>query len=200
MPSFFDNLPTELIEMIFRYLSGCDLYLSFGNLNDRFNRLLGNYHYFSLDFRSVSKFTFDSVIKYIRPSDIYALTLSHDMETTGQIELFLSYWKLSDFVNLRSLNLPGINQFILSDIIQLSNLLVLRIYTNSIDAYLLEQLSQIPHLKYLYVPGFCDWLRDISRPSFNRLTHISTRCDVEAISYVCNLSPSLLSVNLVIDG
>ncbi len=204
MSYFFENLPSELIEMIFRYLSGCDLYFSFGNLNYRFNTLLANYRYYSLDFRYVSKLIFDSVIEYIQPSHIYALTLSNSIETIGQIESFSSYWKVSDFINLRSLHLHKIDQCILkliySDITQLSNLLILRIDGCQIDDHLfLKQLSQLRHLQYLYIPDFCKSLLSISPLLFNKLVHIDIYCHSQDISYVFNSGPSLRSINLVID-
>jgi hypothetical protein len=204
MSYFFENLPSELMEMIFRYLSGCDLYFSFGNLNYRFNTLLANYRYYSLDFRYVSKMIFDSMIEYIQPSHIYALTLSNSIETIGQIDLFLSYWKLSDFINLRSLHLHRIDHFILtlvqSDIMKLSNLLILRIDGCQMDDdSFLEQLSQLPHLQYLYIPDFNNSLWSISPLLSNKLVHIDIYCHSQDISYVFNSGPSLRSINLVID-
>lgn len=153
MSNLLENLSIELIEMIFEYLSGSDIYFSFGNLNNRFNKILDHYHYFILDFRSISKLIFNSIIKYIEPSNICALTLSNGVETTGQFELFLSYWKLSDFVNLRLLHLHDINQCILSfvsyDLMKLSKLLILRIDGVKIDGNLLvEKMYQFHHLQY----------------------------------------------------
>jgi len=204
MPSSFEIFPPELIEMIFRYLSGLDIYLSFGRLNHQFDTLLANYHYISLNFRSISKLKFDSLMEYLRPSDIYGLTLSNSRETIEQIELFLSHWKLSDFINLRSLHLHQINQRILSlvshDIVKLSNLLILRIDGCEMNgSFFLEDFSQLPYLQYLCVPNFHHWSWNIYPSPVNKLTHLDLRCHVKRIPYIFILYPSLRSVNLVID-
>ena len=202
MATLLENLSIELIDMIFEYLFGSDIYFSFGNLNNRFNKILDNYHYFILDFRSISKFIFNSIIKSIKPSNICALTLSNGDETTGQIELFVSSWKLSDFVNLRLLDLHDINQCILSfvcyDIMKLSKLLILRIDGVQMNGNLLiEKICQFHHLQYLYIRDFSDFSVDINRLStVDKLTHIDISCHVENIPNVFNFASSLRSVNL----
>lgn len=204
MPSFFEIFPSELIQMIFRYLSGLDIYLLFRHLNHRFDILIANYHYFSFDFRSVSKLKFDSIMKYIRPPDIYALTLSNSKETIGQIELFLSYWDLCNFINLRSLYLHQIDQRILSlvsiNIVKLSNLLIVRIDGCDMDGtFLLENLSQLHYLQYLYVPNFQHSSWNNYHSPLNRLIHIHRRYRIETMSDLFSSYSSLHSGNFIID-
>lgn len=202
MQTLLENLPTELIEMIFKYLSGSDIYFSFDNLNNRYRTIVKNYRYFTLNFRLMSKCKFDSIIKYIRPSNIRALTLSNGVETNGQIEFFLSSWKLSEFVNLRYLYLDNIERYMTSlicyDIMKLSKLSILHMNgSRSRGDFLLKNIYQLHQLKYLYIRDFYDCFTDISHLStFDKLTHIDISCDVENISNVFNLASSLRSVNL----
>jgi hypothetical protein len=197
MSSFFDDLPPEIIQMIFRYLSGSDLYLSFGDLNSRFVSLLSNYPYFSLDFRPVSKLIFDSVIRYIHPSNIYSLVLLNK-----QIELILSHWKLTDFVNLRTLRLYDINQstllLVASDIIKLSNLVTVYIEEEHLwDWIAIEEFSQLSSLNFLCYMRYC--ALQMCSP-FPQLTYIAVRCVLEEISHILTVAPSLRSLNLEIVG
>lgn len=202
MANLLENLPTELIEMIFKYLSGSDIYFSFGSLNSRFQKIVGNYRYFLLDFRLISKFIFDSIIKSIQPSNICALTLSNADETIGQIEFFLSYWKLSDFVNLRSLHLHDVERNILlrvsRDMMQLSKLVSLCIDGSEIyhDFYL-EDLWQLRHLQYLYIPNCYYSLEQIHRLlTVGKLTHVEINCDWADMPNVFNSAAFLRSVTL----
>jgi hypothetical protein len=188
--------------MIFRYLSGIDIYFSFYNLNIRFNRIISNYHYFSFDFRSISKLTFDSMMQYIQPLNIYALTLSNYVDKPGQIELFLSCWKLSEFVNLRSLHLhhiidESILPLILSEIIELSNLVDLRIDTQYLKYCLpIKPFFQLTHLKSLCLPCVKIADSDICPPFLN-VTHIHIYCSLKDISLVFKLTPFLRSLSII---
>lgn len=113
MVDVLENLPTELIEKIFENLSGSYIFFSFRHLNNRSAEIVNDLRYFSLDFRLINKYIFDSTIKSIEPLKVRSLILSSSVETTGQIKLFFSYWKLGDFVNV---HLNGIETDLLSSI------------------------------------------------------------------------------------
>lgn len=149
MSSVLCDLPPELIEMIFRYLSGLEIYYSFHNLNRRFAALIENYNYLSLDFQSESKDVFDYyTIKLIKPFSISALSLSDGDETYGQIDLFFSMFKLCEFVNLRSICFesiyPSTLVWFISEMDKLSNLLIVRI--DSLNHHVIYQLQNLVHL------------------------------------------------------
>lgn len=126
-------LPSELIEIIFGYLSDCDIYLSFSRLNNRFEILLGNYYNFSLDFRSISlHWHFQMVKKTVDKLNYFYRTGNY---------LMLSMF--DQFIFMRLINL------------YLSKLVYLRIDGCEMDGcLLLEELSQFHELQYLCLPNF----------------------------------------------
>ena len=100
-----ENLPTEIIYMIFDYLSPHHILHAFLNINSLFNGMLSNYHNYKLNFKSISRAQFDLVYHHINPNQVVSLTLS-DLEDTPDLSaLFFRSFRLADFNRLRMLKL-----------------------------------------------------------------------------------------------
>jgi hypothetical protein len=104
-----DLLPVELIHKIFSYLSAHEIFYAFLNLSDYVNATLISYNRYIVNFRSVLKCHFDVTCQSIRPDRIISLTLSDDDETLDQSKLFFSYFKIEEFVHLRSFDMSSMN-------------------------------------------------------------------------------------------
>ena len=72
------------------------------------NAVLNNYIWSTLNFQSISKCRFDFICNHLELERITSLTLSDDLKTPGQLQLFFNRFNLQDFINLRSLTLLSI--------------------------------------------------------------------------------------------
>ena len=129
---YFESLASELFLEVFKYLSTSHIYHAFHGLNIRFDELILEYFRNShLDFRSISKLDFDTIVQEYLPNmldRITSLCLSDDDDTPGQIDQFFSHGlQLRQLVNLHSLLLSNIRSEsnmdkIILDLPYLSNL------------------------------------------------------------------------------
>jgi hypothetical protein len=110
-----ESLPNELILTCFDYLNSLDIIYSFGKLNSRFDQLIENISLF-LHFDNVSKSIFDQICKQIFANrriqnQIISLRLSNE-DNINEIDKFLSLFQLKDFVNLQSLTMKHLPQYL----------------------------------------------------------------------------------------
>ena len=106
----FDRCPVELIFIIFQYLSGNDILLTFYNTSSYMNGVLKYYNNYSFNFLSITRDKFDLILSYFELNTIFSLTLSNGELTGGQFGLFLSRYSSSFhlFTNLHCLTLHSI--------------------------------------------------------------------------------------------
>ncbi|CAM2729389.1 unnamed protein product [Rotaria socialis] len=132
----FDLLPIELVHVIFNYFLAQEILHSFTNVSDYVDSILFSYSSHRLNFSSISKSTFDLVCRYIRPSQVISLTLSNANDTSGQSDLFLTHFRIEQFIQLRSLRLIEIEldslESIFSNLTHLTLLRSLTYETNGI--------------------------------------------------------------------
>ena len=98
-------LPVELLHEVFGYFWADELLYSFHNLNSYFNKVLNSYQSYFVSFHDRKQSIFENIYQNIKPQQVISLTISDDIDTPGQPELFISRYKLSDFIRLRSLTL-----------------------------------------------------------------------------------------------
>lgn len=131
----FELLPNEiLLDYLFEYLSGLDIFYAFDGLNYRLNNLIRSIP-LHLNFRHANKSKFGQFCRKMLlnleiKNQIYSLHLS-DKEIDFQIESFLSFFSLNEFINLRSLTVTEIN--------------------NTNAEKMKSMLSLIPQLSYLHL-------------------------------------------------
>ena len=109
----FEYLPNEILFMCFEFFDALELFHLFDNLNNRFNQLIRQIPLY-VNFQSVRKSTFDQFCTKILldeniKNQIYSLHLSNK-ETTGQINVFSSWFSLVEFPHLQSLTLTEVRK------------------------------------------------------------------------------------------
>ncbi len=105
---FFDRLPVELLHSLFVYFSAQEIVLTFNDVSDYINDILRTYPTWQLNLKSIQRDHFDIICRYIQPENVISLTLSDDIDTPGQSELFFSYFQFEEFTHLRFLTLVKI--------------------------------------------------------------------------------------------
>jgi hypothetical protein len=120
--SLLVTLPVEILYYIFDRLDAQTIFLSVRNTCRQLRTVANRYDKFNLNFKSISKPDFYFLCNRIDPQDVTSLTLSHDVETIDQIDLFLSYFGTRHFNRLRSLTLLAIEERHLKLILQCVNI------------------------------------------------------------------------------
>ncbi|CAF1553421.1 unnamed protein product [Rotaria sp. Silwood1] len=112
----FELLPNEIFIETFEFFRIFDIFYSFNQLNDHFNKLIGTIpsHF---NFKYIQKTRFDRFCKLLLSNldvknQVYSLVLSNK-DTPGQIKTFLSLFSLNEFIHLDSLTLIQIEENIL---------------------------------------------------------------------------------------
>ena len=170
--SHFGTLPTEIVYKIFSYIDAVTIVRSLRCVCKRLYDSVNGYDQFDLNFQKISMNDFQFLCNYIKLNKITSLSLYDDEYTPGQMEYFLSLYRLRLFQRLRSLTLIEIDccylNIILNDIQtnQLNKLIITsqRDYStdNSIGNHLRSLLS-LPTLTELTfnIPSFdisqIDW-------------------------------------------
>ncbi|CAF1117819.1 unnamed protein product [Rotaria sordida] len=88
-----------------------EILFTFSYISDYVNEVLLSYLDYRLDFKSIQKSDFDLVCHRIRPDQVVSLTISDDIDTPGQSELFLSHFQIEQFTRLQSFTLIQIESF-----------------------------------------------------------------------------------------
>ncbi|CAF1418659.1 unnamed protein product [Adineta steineri] len=108
----FELLPNEILLDYFGYFNALDLFYAYDGLNYRINKLIRILP-LHLNFQYANKSKFGEFCRTMSLNEelrnqIYSLHLSNQ-ETDFQIEAFLSFFSLNQFINLRSLSITEIN-------------------------------------------------------------------------------------------
>ena len=103
------TLPVELIFHVFRHLDATTLVRSFRRVCQRFYTLVNAYEQFQLDFQSILKSDFHFLCNFIPADHVVSLILSDGDETPGQIEYFLSTFRIRQYTQLRSLTVLNVS-------------------------------------------------------------------------------------------
>ena len=151
-----DHLSNEIFHDIFDYLDGCEIFLAFSNLNQRFHRLLN-----SSSLMIKIRFNIETVELYNDVCREVVLSNKQQISTIQlvmlpHLHLFLSSLTIdSSFNHLETLNiqqiLPNILKSLLPKLVSLPRLSSLTIYTwnafeNLNEIY--QSIFALPMLKY----------------------------------------------------
>ncbi|CAF1025098.1 unnamed protein product [Adineta steineri] len=112
------TLPVELIYRILDYLDIETSLLSFRYVSKKFYFISNKWNSHNYDLSSISKNHFDLICRQICQEKIISLTLSDEDTTPGQIRLFFSLYRISNFPRLRSLTLRNIDSNDLYEILK----------------------------------------------------------------------------------
>ena len=112
------TLPVEIILYIFRYFDAQTIVRSFRTICKRFYCIVNTYQQFNFDFNGILKSDFHFLCNYVQPKNVELLTLSDNDETPGQIEYFLSIFRINQFSRLRSLTILEIDDCYLTSILK----------------------------------------------------------------------------------
>ena len=105
------------------------IFLSLEKLNERWKRLIENYHQCQVDFGLISKSNFEVISGLIKCENIISLTISDGDKTRGQMEYFFQLFNLDQFTRLSSLNLLQINRQDIINIFQSKTMEILNSLT-----------------------------------------------------------------------
>ncbi|CAF0976017.1 unnamed protein product [Rotaria sordida] len=103
-------LPVEILHHIFDCLDASTILFSLRCTCRRLKTIVDSYDRYVLDFRSISKSDFQLLCCLINPRKVKSLTLFPKDETSDQLELFMTYFRIQEFTRLRSLTLIEIEE------------------------------------------------------------------------------------------
>lgn len=179
-----DTLPIELIYKIFHYLDSTTIVRSLRCVCKRLYDSVNQYEEYDFNFQSISKSNFSLLCNYIKLKHVKSLTLSDDNQTPGQIEYFLSLYRLKYFTQLYSLILIDVDdsylKVILKDI-QSSKLSFLKIQSE-------RDYSQ-------GITNGDDFIEVLSLPKLQKLILKLTSFDLPRISWPIQSSLQYLKIN-----
>ncbi len=111
------TIPVELLYRLLDYLDIQTILLSFQYVSKKFYLITNNSNHYNLDLSSTSKNHFDLICRLICPEKVVSITLSDENTTPGQIGLFFSLFRITDFSRLRSVTFRHIDSKALHDIL-----------------------------------------------------------------------------------
>ncbi|CAF0929656.1 unnamed protein product [Rotaria sordida] len=103
-------LPVEILHHIFDCLDASTILFSLRCTCRRLKTIVDSYDRYVLDFRSISKSDFQLLCCLINPRKVKSLILFPKDETSDQLELFMTYFRIQEFTRLRSLTLIEIEE------------------------------------------------------------------------------------------
>ncbi|CAF1135214.1 unnamed protein product [Rotaria sordida] len=184
------------------------------------NALL-KYSYYQVDFRSIFKTNFDLICYKIKPDQVISLTLSDDDDDTpGQSELFLSRFRIEQFIRLQSLTLFNIElnalESILLSLNKLTQLRLFSFHTKDVRREYLDWVSdyssKITRINQLILETFIQVSPRLNRLSLSNGTTLTTipfqrlRClilgksTIDQLQMVFTHTPELRSLNVCLIG
>ncbi|CAF4672248.1 unnamed protein product [Rotaria sp. Silwood1] len=190
----FDLLPAELLHILFNYFSGHEILINFYGLSDYINAILQSYSAYKLNFKSISRYNFDLICRNIRPEQVISLILCDSDDTSGESELFFSYFQIEQFIRLQSLTLIEIefksHTYGPMDLNSGNKL-------QQINSILIHTYAQIlPQLKFLNLNGG-GVLESIQLSNLQRLKLGS--CSIDKLETITHLAPQLKSLDVCIN-
>jgi len=217
---FFDLLPLELLHNIFTYFFTHEILYSFSNVSDHVDIVLLTYPSYRLNFKSILKSNFDLICRQIKPDQVLSLTLSDDDDTPGQSELFLSYFRIEQFIRLQSLTLFNIEldalESIFSDLNKLKQLRSFSFHIKNITSkypnWIHDYSSMKARLDHLVPEVYIQVLPQLNRLSCTNgvtlktipLPHlhclILAKSTVDELQTIFTQTPELRSLNVCLNG
>ncbi|UJR32961.1 hypothetical protein I4U23_020424 [Adineta vaga] len=205
MSTHFDHLPVEILHMVFQYMSNNDVIRSFYNLSSYLNAVLNQYCLHTLNFQSTSKSCFDFLCDHLELSRILSLTLSDDIHTPYQVQLFFNRFKLRDFINLQSLRLLSITNediyLIRSDLSELRYLTSLftssRLSQTLLLGKILNQMKVLNNLSISYGDIFD---HSVTFPLHNLKILDAGICNFLELRRLKRIVPSLISLKIILQA
>ncbi|CAF1494892.1 unnamed protein product [Adineta steineri] len=178
----FESIPNEIFIEIFEFLSIFDIFYSFNQLNDHFNELIRTIP-LHLNFKYIQKSTFDRFCKFLLTNpdvknQVYSLKLSNK-DTCGQINEFLSFFSLDEFIHLHSLTLIQVKE-------------------NSLQK-LKSILPLIPQLHSFHLLDSNDIQLTYPLPSNLQILTIPTLSSIDKLSSITNLTISGCSIDQLLN-
>ncbi|CAF1214408.1 unnamed protein product [Adineta ricciae] len=203
--SSFFRLPPEVVFYIFRHLDAQTIVRSVRLVCKQFSTFVNTYDQFNLHLNSISKPEFHYLCNLIRPNQVKSLTLSNDAETPGQIEYFLSCFRLKQYTQLRSLTLLEIDQcylhVILKDVLnmRLEKLIIISKEDLSTDDAIANDLSMVTSLPTLWKFCLDVMTLDASRITLSPLSmiqHLEIHC--QSVSAYCEILHRLPHLQILV--
>lgn len=217
---WLNKLPVEILYSLFTYFSAHEILLIFSDISAYMNAVICSYPEHRLDLSQIRKSDLKLIHRFIAPEKVIALTISDDNKTHVLSELFLSHFRIEQFIQLRSLKLVQIEinslKMIVSDLYQLDQLRTFSFniesirhrfpawkngYSNEFNelkSYLVQNYARLsPQLNRLCLNSSNELL-SISLPSLRRLK--ITRCILDELQVVLENLPELRSLDVSLDG
>ena len=207
----FECLPNEIFIECFEYLNTFEIFYSFHRLNYRFNQLIQSIS-MHLNFQYVRKSIFEHLRSTITlnpdiKNQIHSLYLS-DEDDCGQTELFLSFFSVTEFVNLKSLTLNNVNKHNMQKIkpmlpllTELCSLYIIQAeYLKKYDIFDILVGFPMTKLQKLLLPSE----QHLSRALNNKISSIKeltlSRCNLTSLSRLLEYIPMLEYLNIQRNG
>ena len=175
------TLPVEILYQILDYLDTETILLSVRYVTKTFYLISNSFNRYHIDFSVLSKRYFDIICRLIDPENIVSIVLSDEDTTPGQINLFLTRFRIHHFPHLHSLTFRSINwtdlHIILTDILPCS-LTSFSIHSQGKQSkstlYLLSQLLNQSNLKLFSLNTHAHQIEGIFKNiSESSLTHLT---------------------------
>ncbi|CAF2746998.1 unnamed protein product [Rotaria sp. Silwood2] len=216
---YFELLPNEiLLDDLFIYLNGTDLFHGFYGLNSRFNALLyKQFRFYHFDFESVSKRTFDLICQQHLPliaNRIIALRISN-YKIIGQCDLFVSY--ISSFHQmtcLRSLTIHKLRSYkifieLLDKCHQLNNFTCLNVNhchfpkEESNFSLIIDKIWSLPkltdcHFRNIITRSYYFRVPTIISTSIEHVTIFHSELSSDKINQLFNYTPRLKRLSMIV--
>ncbi|CAF1053538.1 unnamed protein product [Adineta ricciae] len=103
------TLPVEILYRILIYLDTETILLSVRYVAKTFYLISNSFNHYHIDFSALSKRNFDIICRLIYPENVVSIILSDEDTTPGQIDLFLTRFRIHYFPHLRSLTFRSID-------------------------------------------------------------------------------------------
>ncbi|CAF3760538.1 unnamed protein product [Rotaria sp. Silwood1] len=177
--SHFEALPIEIIHRIFNYLDVETILFSIRCTSKQLYYVANTYDRYELDFRYMFKSDLPVIARIINPKNIVSITLSDELQTNNQIELFFSQFRIDQFIRLRSLKLIKVQA---SDLNKFKNHIMqclLRTFSISLDGLhlnrhmsLMSSILSNHNLHKFEFKGFSDSISELQWPNQCSLKHV----------------------------
>ncbi|CAF4708014.1 unnamed protein product, partial [Rotaria socialis] len=184
---------------------------------DYINAVLLRYPITRVNLKLCLPYHVDFICRHIKPDQILSLTLSDDIDRSGQSELFFSYFHIEQFTQLRSLTLINLEsnffEIIISNLNNLHRLrsfsLVTTEYYRSIDKDYRLRFVAMKNLLSNACTNFLSQLtqltlfniQEMTLKPFARLRHLKiSECSTKELSRICSELSILKSLDVCLQG
>ncbi|CAF4457327.1 unnamed protein product [Rotaria sp. Silwood2] len=177
--SHFEALPIEIIHRIFNYLDVETILFSIRCMSKQFYYAANIYDRYELNFLYMFKSDLPVIARIINPKNIISITLSDELQTNNQIELFFSHFRIDQFIQLRSLKLTKVQASDLNKFKNHTMQCLLRTFSISLDRLhlnthmsLMSSILSNHNLQKFEFKGFSDSISELQWPNQCSLKHV----------------------------